>query len=586
MVASCSQPIEESNTQLSESKLEKTQDSDEVSAFATDTDIFAKGRILVQPSENVSEQEAADLLNVHGGKISSKIEAINVYVVQLPENANEKAVAALIAHNPKFNFAEVDSIVTAVQLTDDPLYINQWHLPKINAPSAWDISTGAGVTIAILDTGVDGTHPDLAARMVPGYNTYDNNTNTADVQGHGTMCAGTAAAIGNNSIGTTGVAWNANIMPIRISDRRANGYSSTIAAGITWAGDHGAKIASISFGPLNGSSTVIAAAQNFQNKGGVVLNSGGNSGVLESYSNTEYMITVAATDPNDVRTSWSTYGNFIDVAAPGLEIWTTARGGGYSNPSGTSFSCPLTAGIVALMVSVNPALSPVQIQNILTSTSLDLGVAGWDQYYGFGRVDASAAVNLAQNTVGDDVVAPIAAITSPVGGAILQGVAIVNVNASDNVSVTQVDLYVNGVLVGSDFEGPFSFNLDTSSYSDGTYTLIAKAVDAKGNVGSSSSVSVKIDNVVDTIAPVVTISNPANGSTVKGTVGINASATDNESVASMSIVIDGVTKATSTSGSISYSWNTSKVASGNHTIQVNATDATGNVGTKIIQVKK
>ena len=242
--------------------------------------------------------------------------------------------------------------------------------------------------------------------------------------------------------------------------------------------------------------------------------------------------------------------------------------------------------LVALMVSVNPALSPVQIQNILTSTSIDLGVAGWDQYYGFGRVDAGAAVSLAQNTVGDDVVAPTAAITSPVGGAILQGVATVNVNASDNVSVTQVDLYVNGILAGSDFEGPFSFNLDTSIYADGAYTLVAKAVDAKGNLGSSSSVSVTIDNVVDTIAPVVTISNPANGSTVKGTVVINASATDNESVTSMSIIIDGVTKATSASGSISYSWNTGKVSSGNHTIQVNATDASGNVGTKIIQVKK
>lgn len=586
IVVACSQPSEVASNKSSSSNLEKAQDSDETSLFSTESEIFAKGRILVQPKVDVGDLEVGELLSAHGGKVKSKIEGINVYIVELPENANEKAIAALLAHNPKFNFAEVDSVVTAVQLTDDPLYANQWHLPKINAPSAWDLSTGAGVTIAILDTGVDGTHPDLAARMVPGFNTYDNNTNTADVEGHGTMCAGTAAAIGNNSVGTTGVAWNANIMPIRISDRRARGYSSTIAAGITWAGDHGAKIASISFGPLNGSSTVISAAQYFQGKGGVVLNSGGNSGVLESYANTEYMITVAATDPNDARTSWSTYGNFIDITAPGLEIWTTTRGGGYSNPSGTSFSCPLTAGVVALMFSINPTLSPIQIQNILSSTSVDLGSLGWDQYYGQGRVDANAAVILARDTVGSDDQAPTALITSPVNGANLSGIVTVNVTATDNVAVTRVDLYWGGVLVGSISEAPYSFSLDSLGYADGAYHLVAQAVDANGNIGSSNPVSVTVDNVVDSVAPEVTINNPANNATVKGNVTINATATDNESVKSMSILIDGVIKANSTSGSISYSWNTSKIAAGTHTIQVNAVDASGNVGTKIIQVKK
>lgn len=558
-----------------------------VSPFSTPNEKWVKNRVLVQPVAGVNDDQVTQILSAHGGKTVGKIAEINVHIIELPANMNEKATAALLSKNPQIKFAEVDAMVAPVQLTNDPYYSSQWHLPKINAPTAWDTSTGSGVIIAILDTGVDSTHPDLAARMVPGYNFYSNNTNTTDVYGHGTKCAGTAAAIGNNTLGTAGVAWNAQIMPIKVaSDVDGYGSWSAMASGLNWAADRGARVASISY-MTSGSSTVISAAQYFQSKGGVVVTSGGNTGAFDATAANDALVSVSATDSGDNRASWSTYGAYIDVAAPGVGIWTTTVGGGYGAPSGTSFSSPLTAGVVALMFSANPNLSPTQAKSILYSSAADLGTAGWDQYYGHGRVDAAAAVLAAKNAVTNDTQAPSVSITSPTNGSIIKGTVTVNVNATDNLNVARVDLYLAGVLVSSDNLSPYSFNLDTLSKADGVYNLVAQAYDATGNMGTSNPVTVTIDNIVDTVAPVVTISNPVDGATVKnGNVNISAYATDNESVKSISIIIDGVTKSTSSSSSISYTWNTRKYASGTHTIQVNATDASGNVGTKIIQVRK
>src|SRR5439155_6843873 len=185
---------------------------------------------------------------------------------------------------------------------------SEWHLTTINAPTAWDTATGSGITIAILDTGVDGTHPDLAAHMVSGWNFYDNNSDTSDVYGHGTLVAGTAAAVVNNGVGVAGVAGNASIMPVRISDPTGYAYWSTVASGLTWAADHGARVANISYS-VAGSSTVISAANYFRSKGGVVAVSAGNTGALDSTSPTSSMLVVSATDSSNGVASFSTYGS-------------------------------------------------------------------------------------------------------------------------------------------------------------------------------------------------------------------------------------------------------------------------------------
>jgi subtilisin family serine protease len=182
----------------------------------TDTGSFARGRVLVMPRPGLTDAELAKIVGVHGGK-ATKITSFGLHVVELPANASEQAVASLLAHHPHLKFAELDQKVTANITPNDPYFGSQWHTAKIGAPIAWDLSSGAGVTIAILDSGVDGTHPDLSAQMVPGWNFYNNNSNTSDVYGHGTQTAGTAAATSNNATGVAAIAGSARIMPIRIA---------------------------------------------------------------------------------------------------------------------------------------------------------------------------------------------------------------------------------------------------------------------------------------------------------------------------------------------------------------------------------
>jgi thermitase len=431
---------------------------------------------------------------------------------------------------------------------------------------------------------VDPTHPDLAAQLVPGYNFYDNNTDTHDVFHHGTMVAGVAAAIGNNGVGVAGVAMNSKIMPIRVSDVNGYAYWSTLSSGLTYAADHGARVANMSY-QAHLSSSVASAAQYMQSKGGLAVNSAGNTGALDSTPASDSLVTVAATDSNDARASFSSYGPYVDLSGPGVSVYTTNLGGGYAYVSGTSFSSPTTAGVVALMMAANPALTPMQITNLLKSTAVDLGDTGWDQYYGAGRVNAAAAVQAARNSVPTDTQAPTVSFSGLASGSVIKGIASINVNASDNVAVSKVELYAGSTLIGSDSTSPYAFSLDTTTIPDGNLALTAKAYDQAGNA-ASASITVSVRNTSDSTAPVVNILSPSAGTVLKGNVSIQASASDNVGVISMTLYVDGVAKASSSSGSINYTLNSRKLASGAHTIRVDAKDATGNVGTSSIQVSK
>jgi thermitase len=543
---------------------------------------WASGRILVSPNAGLPDAVFKKLIKEHGANASRKLNGLNVYVVEM-NPGREKALVQAMKRNPHVKFAELDGVVQMQQTPVDTYYGSAWHLPKISAPAAWDIATGAGITIAVLDTGVDSSHPDLAARIVPGWNTYDNNSNTADVYGHGTKVAGAAAAIGNNSVGVTGVAWNAKIMPMRISNTSGYiTYFSMVANAITWAADHGARVANISYGVEN-VAAVQSAAQYMRNKGGVVVTAGGNNGALDASANTSTMITVAATDSADARASWSTYGPPIDIAAPGVGIWTTTNGGGYGAVNGTSFSSPITAGVVALMLSANPSLKADQIDSLLMKSVVDLGAAGRDDYFGAGRIDAYKAVLAAKSASTTDTQVPTVSIVSP--GTSVKGIVNVNVNATDNLSVSRVELYAGGALVATDTTGPYSFSWDTTKRVDGAVSLVAKAYDSSGNVGSST-INVTVANTVasaDVTPPAVTISNPVNGATVSGNVSIGVSASDNVGLSSVSLYVDGALKATGNS-TISYSWNTRKASKGSHTVQAVARDKAGNSTTRSIQV--
>ena len=554
---------------------------------------YAKGRILVMPRAGLSDAEFAKILNVHGGK-ARKIGATGIHIVDLPAGASEKSVAALLAHNPHIRFAELDQHVAPSLTTNDPYLGSEWHITKIGAQTAWNTTLGTGVTIAILDTGVDGTHPDLSTRMVPGWNFYDNNSNTSDVKGHGTWVAGTAAASANNGIGVASVAGNARLMPIRISDTTGTGYWSMIAQGISYAADHGARVANISYENLLQSSSIISAAQYMKSKGGLVVVAAGNCGCNPNLTPSTSMIPVSATDANDLITSFSSYGSYVAISAPGNYIYTTAPGGGYTQGIGTSFSSPVVAGTVALMMAAKPTLANTQIESLLYSTATALGAAGRDIYYGYGRVNAAAAIQgVLGTTTTVDTQAPTASISAPLANASVSGLVVVNVGATDNVGVAKVELRVNGATVATDTLAPYSFTWDSTKVANGMATLTAVAYDAAGNSAASAPVSVNVANAtvitVDTTPPTVKLLSPGAGSIKgKGSVTISTSATDNLGPAGITqtLYIDGALVATVTGGSLSYSWSMNRVAAGTHTIKIVATDAARNASSASVQVTK
>jgi subtilisin family serine protease len=563
-------------------------------AFAAQSEDFAQGRIIVEPRAGLTVAEFDKLLKANGAGKARKLGQSNIHVIDVA-HGSEKAIANKLKHNPHFKFAELDQRVEVSATTNDPMLGSEWHLNKIGAATAWDSVQGAGVIIAILDSGMDSAHPDLAGNAVAGYNTYDNNTSTADVCGHGTKAAGSAAATANNAAGVAGVAGQARIMPVRIAYNNSGScyaYFSTMASGVTWAADHGARVVNISYANVPTSSAVQSAANYLKGKGGLLFVSAGNYNRDEGFTPTDTMIPVSATDSADNRASFSSYGSFVALSAPGAGIYTTVQGGGYGAVNGTSFASPVAAAVAALVMSANPSLSADQVKNILFTTAVDLGTAGRDIYFGYGRVNAAAAVAAAKAMPAPDTTAPTVSLANPLAGSTVSGLVSVGVNAADNVGVARVDLKVNGTVVASDVAGPYAFSWDSTGVANGMNNLTAIAYDAAGNVATSSTVSVNVANaapavVADTTAPALAIANPTSGM-VSGTVNVSLNASDNSGAAgiNMSLYIDGQLKASGIGSALSYSWNTRKVAVGAHTIQAVARDAAGNTTSRSVQVTR
>jgi len=537
-----------------------------------------KTRLLVKFASNVSESEASNIAGKVSGKLGNQIGKTGFRVLNLPANGDATQGARKLNGLKGIDQIEYDYKVKPDEQPNDPSYGNQWHLNKMSCPSAWAYAKGSGIIIAILDTGVDGTHPDLAGKMVGGWNMYDNNSNTSDVYGHGTAVAGTAAASTNNSLGVAGTAWSCSLMPVRISDTTGYAFSSTAANALIWAADHGARVANLSYG-FSSDSVVEDAAKYFCDKGGVVTMSAGNSSYTSTDPDNPYVLTVSATDSSDALASWSDRGSNIDLAAPGANIYTTNRGGGYGGWNGTSFSAPAVAGVAGLVLSANPSLTGYQVQDVLKHSADDLGAAGWDGLYGWGRVNASNAVQQAL-TYSGDTTPPTVNFSSPNEGAQLSGAAQVFVSAIDNLAISKVLLYKDGSLISTMVASPYTYNYDTTKDANSTHSFLAVAYDNAGN-NASSSRSISVLNQKDTIAPTVSITSPTSGK-IGTTTTVYVNAQDNTGVVSAKLLVDGKLVLTSTTSPFTLKWNSRKVSSGTHTIQVIAYDAAGNAGSSQI----
>jgi thermitase len=274
----------------------------------------------------------------------------------------------------------------------------------IDAPEAWNLTTGSSsIKVAVLDTGIDATHPDLAGKVSLGFNwSSATTTDWADRYGHGTHCAGTISANGNNSIGVVGVAWQANLIAGKVLGDGGGGQWPWVASGITWAADQDARVISMSLGGGAADTAVQQACDYAWAQGSVIVCAAGNNNGGSVIYPARFPVTIAvsATDHNDVRASFSSRGPEVDVSAPGANVLSTYFGD-YGLLSGTSMATPHVAGVMALIFARNPSLTNAQAREILETTVDDKGPAGLDPDYGWGRVNAFAAVSAATTCEAD-----------------------------------------------------------------------------------------------------------------------------------------------------------------------------------------
>ena len=360
----------------------------------------------------MSEVALHALLSSRGAKEHGDIPALKVRIVRVPAAAASQLLNALSNH-PDVDYAEADFVAKAIGAANDPYYVDgsEWHLAKIQASAAWDLSTGStGVVIAVIDSGANYGHPDLAGKLLSGYDFINNDSDPTDDNGHGTAVSGTAAPASNNSLGVAGVAWANPVLPVKVLGADGSGNYSAIANGVTYAADRGARIINLSLGGTSSSRTLQSAINYAFNKNCVIIAAAGNDGNSSPVypAACSNVVAVSATNFADTRPTWSNYGSYVDISAPGDGILTLYGANAYASLSGTSFSSPVTAGVAALMASVNPRLSNIQIVDLLLKNTDDIGAAGYDVYYGRGRVNAYRAVSAAKSLLTADTSAPTA----------------------------------------------------------------------------------------------------------------------------------------------------------------------------------
>lgn len=291
--------------------------------------------------------------------------------------------------------------------TNDPLADQQWGLIAIGAQQVWGISTGVGVLVAVLDSGT-GPHPDLDANLNPGTTISNLNEFTGaddiDVDGHGTHVSGIIIALANNSIGVTGVAPGARVLPIRILDSRGSGDSRDVASGVRMAVDAGAKVINLSLGGEFESKALTDAIQYAVDRDVLVISAAGNGGEAAAPSwpaNGDTTIAVTAVDRNSNVASFAQRGEYIDISAPGVSILSTKISGftcdrvavssGYGCLSGTSMAAAFVSGSAALLFAAHPGVTAAQVRTILLTTATDIGTLGRDTTFGVGLVNLPAA---------------------------------------------------------------------------------------------------------------------------------------------------------------------------------------------------
>ncbi|MBK0009789.1 peptidase S8 [Bacillus sp. S35] len=356
-----------------------------------DSSEFTKNtQIIVKFKEDVCEETQLKIHHKHKCTILDHNKELDFQVLHSKRDIN--TLIKIYNKLEEVEYAEPNHMLKAFYTPNDPFFAYQYGPQKVQAPDAWDVTTSNGnIKIAIIDTGVQLNHPELAIKLWPGYNFVEGNLNPNDGNGHGTHVAGIAGALTENSLGIAGIAPSASIIPVRALDNSGNGTLSNIANAITYSTNAGAKVINLSLGSSQGSITLENAINQAWNQGVVIVAAAGNeaSNTLTYPAAYQNVIAVASTDINDQKSDFSNYGTWVEVSAPGSTILSTYTGSYYAYLSGTSMACPHVAGLAALLAAQGK--NNVQIKNTILSTCDP--VPGTGLYWTYGRINANRAVH-------------------------------------------------------------------------------------------------------------------------------------------------------------------------------------------------
>ena len=463
----------------------------------------------LSPIEASMRRQAAER-ELKDYKVLRHFPEVDEYLIEVPEGETENIVAARLMTGGNFQYVEPDWMVFPLACPNDPLLSQQWHHTTMGSCAAWNDTTGSNsVVVAICDTGLRTTHQDVLSFRRDGYQVTVGKWESAgglvnDVNGHGTNCTGSAAGNGNNGIGISGIGWGLGHRIMRVTDdATGNAALSNLTTAARVACDAGDRVASVSYSGIGSSSSIDTTGAYMRARGSLLVWAAGNDGVDLGGTRDDNVIVVGATDSADARASFSNYGGMVDVMAPGVNIRTCSSGGdsSYAYVSGTSFACPITAGLCGLIWSKNPNLSPAQVETILRSSCKDLGTPGVDNTFAYGRISSSAALAATPIWDGRDTTPP----PPPIGLLATAGASGVDLtwappsvsdlagyrlyrSLSSGTGYTQIH---SGLLTGRSFS-------DTSVQNGNTYYYVVAAEDTSGNL---SVVSTEVSAVFFVLQP-------------------------------------------------------------------------------------
>lgn len=353
--------------------------------------------ILFEPS--VGPERVRSIVEECGGKLRKSLPIINGAACVFPEEAT---AMSLLSRAGEVAWVEDDFVI---HIAGACFFIPRprprprkqtvpWGITRVRAPEAWGSATGRGVRVAVLDTGIDMSHPDLKANIEGGFDCINETTDVVDDNGHGTHVAGTIAAL-DNDFGVVGVAPEARLYAVKAFDSRGQGQVSDIVQGMEWCITNRVQVINMSFGTAD-SSRALTVAINKAAEAGIVMiaaagNDGRRDGVLYPARDPNVMAVTASTRDDRIA-SFSNSGTQVAVAAPGEDVYSTYRDGGYKSLTGTSMACPHVAGVVALLLSASPGLTRDDVREVVCGTATKLPGFSLDQQ-GSGLVNAGAAIS-------------------------------------------------------------------------------------------------------------------------------------------------------------------------------------------------